>query len=290
MRSLWGVMVAVVVTGCAHTAPVEVSSLSSAHFEARWKSAAANGAEAQAVLDRAEAFRAALVKLVGEGRVGSVKRTLRLEGDASPGQVPTVDPQSGEVLLYRYPGPQGGYEASLAHELVHAFRRELWTDASRQTDAFLFLEEALAELLATEAGFPSPFPFYGASPQVVGARWVRAGEALPIDALVRKHRALNFRCMAQAYGLRLSFMRFVRERVGLEPLVALAWADWPLTPERLEQALGAPLATLEGDWKTWVTEGVGADAEVRIEAYRASPIRFLPMCAPSVASEPPASR
>jgi hypothetical protein len=285
--SLLGVVPALL-AGCRPAPPAPATAPSGAlttpHFTLAFPGEPESVAEA--VGARAEEAYARLHALLGAARMPAGRLSLRLAGEGGPGQYPTVDAKTGEILLFRYPGPGGGYEASLAHELVHALRWSLWTDPARQTDAFLFLEEGFAEILAAEAGFPSGgFPTFGFPAAVAAGAWLKSGRDLPIPELVRRHTALNFRCMAQAYPLRLSFMSYLRQRFGLAPLIALAYAEAPLRPEDLERAFGAGLAALAADWRAWALrehEAV-ADADAQAKAYlERTPIRYFDVCGADV--------
>ena len=105
-------------------APPIPRALDGAHFEITWQPDAATSEEATRVLERAEAARDKLGVLLGKERVGEKHFRIKLAGDGSPRETPTVDPQTGEIILYRFPGEGGAYEAPLAHELGHAIRRE----------------------------------------------------------------------------------------------------------------------------------------------------------------------
>ena len=150
---------------------------------------------------------------------------------------------------------------------------------SQRCHAYLFWEEAFSELMAREAGFPSlGFPLYGTEPDIAAASL--GAEALPVDQLIREHRALNFRCMAQAYVERISFMMFLRERFGLAPLVEIAWADQPLEVAHIEQVLGTSMDVLVAEHERRVAAaGVTSGAAEAMASFREkTPIRFLPMC------------
>ena len=243
-----------------------------------WNDAVASANDATRALERAEEARAKFIELLGADRVGARHIRIRLAGEGSPREVPSVDPLSGDIVLYRFPGDGGAWEAPLAHELVHALRLPLWTQPARQTSPGLFWEEGFAELIATEAGFPSlGFPLYGVAPEVGAASFLVPGEALPIPQLVAEHQALNFRCMAQAYVERISFMTYLRKRLGLAPLIAVANVDAPLDVAAIEKTLGASLAELARAHD----EGVVAGAANRVAAARfreTTPIKYLPVC------------
>ena len=156
-------------TACRTSAPAADSatdqrSASSEHFEVRWHAGDASQTEVQAVQERAESSYRALEALLGPPRMARERLIIRLNGDAQQGEMPTVSPETGELVMVRFPGPGGGYEASIAHELVHALRLKLTLEPARQTDTYLFIEEGLAELLAIAAGFPSTgFPTWSFS-------------------------------------------------------------------------------------------------------------------------------
>jgi hypothetical protein len=240
----------------------------------------ASTAEVEAVRDRAALALPRLLGILGL-RPSQLPVAIRLAGDGGSGRYSTVDPNSGEVILYRFVGDGGGYEASLVHELVHALRRHRWTDPQRQTDPALFLEEGLAEVVAVEVGFPSTgFPLYGASLDVAAGQWIDRGEDLDPADLVRRHNALNFSCMPQAYTLRLSFITYLRERFGLASLVALAEAPPPLDEDAFVQAFEVSLDELSTAWRAWATTRYAAasDASSQARAYRDA-VKYFPVCA-----------
>lgn len=92
--------------------------------------------------------------------------------------------------------------------------------------------------------------------------------------------------MAQSYGLRLSFMTYVRERFGLAKMIALSYVDEPLTEDMIEHALGSSIDDLAVAWKTWARTRIDAEehAPEQMESYRTmTPIRYFPKCTPDVA-------
>lgn len=280
------------VTACRTSAPAELSATDqrtarAEHFEVLWHAGDASEAEVQAVLARAESSYRALEALLGARRMARERLNIRLNGDAQQGEMPTVSPQTGELVMVRFPGRGGGYEASIAHELVHALRLKLTLEPARQTDVYLFIEEGLAELLAIAAGFPSTgFPTYGAPIAIAGGTWVATDEDLALSALVRRHRALNFRCMPQAYAQRLSFMVYLERRIGLQAIIELAYADKVLTAEDLERVTGESLEVSAAAWRAWALGEYRAivDADQQAAAYRqGSPIKYLPVCKREVA-------
>lgn len=299
-RLLWCVVALSLGPGCRSAAPVQpapsVSPVTdgverSAHFELRWTPGTVTPEERSAVVERAEASWRAYRERLGEARLPSSRLEIRLEAAAGQGQYPYVDPGTGTLVLYRYAGKGGGYEGSLAHELVHALRWKLWAkDPAYQTDAALFFEEGFAELLATDAGFPSDFPRFGREVVIAAGAWLDPTHALTIPELVEHHRALNFRCMPQAYAERLSFFEFLRTQAGLAPLVTLAYGG-PVTGERLARAYAKNLPSLAHAWRTWQDEAFSKipDAAAKAADYRAhSPIQYLHACTREELEAPPA--
>lgn len=261
-------------------------SRKTSHFVIRWQPGMATDAEVDAVQARAEASHARFSELLGRDRMPNQLLSIRLKGDAMRGEMPTVSPDSGELILVRFPGVGGGYEAALSHELMHQIRWHLWTNPKLQTDAFLFVEEGLAEALATEAGYPSKgFPTYGFPVSIAAGTWLKSDRALPIPNLIRNHKALNFRCMPQAYTLRLSFMMYLRERFGLAPLIRLGYWPEPLRAEHIEKALGADLESVAGDWKAWAMRQYDSEMDAAQQStsfLTKTPIRYFEVCASDV--------
>ena len=256
--------------------------MASEHVDVRWREPESTPTEAKIVLEHAERSWERIATILGPGRAPQHRLTIRLEGDAERGEIPTVDLDTGEVVLVRLQGVGGAYESSLTHEMVHAFRLDLVRQKQLQTDAFIYLEELLAELVAMEAGFPSQgFPTYGYPVEIVAGAWIERDEDLPIPTLIRHHLALNFRCLPQAYGLRLAFGTWLRSRVGLDRLIQLGYKEEPLTPEGMEQALGSSLASLSAEWRKdaaaqfeTVKEGTKKAREYR----ERTPIQYFPVC------------
>jgi hypothetical protein len=266
--------------------PSREGAVATAHFDIRWDAGAATEAEIRAVQERAEGAWQRYTQLLGPTRMPIFRVVIHLVGDGKPGDFPTVVPETGEVQLMRFPGHGGGYEASIAHELVHAMRRARWLEEKHQTAPALFLEEGYAELLATEAGYPSTgFPTYGFPLAVVAGSWLTPGQDLPVSELIRKHRQLNFRCMAQAYGERLSFVFYMRERLGFEGVTRLAYADAPLTVPMIEAAMGSPLDSLGAQWRTWAvskSKTVPNAAELQRQYRHDTAIQYFPVCGEGV--------
>lgn len=266
----------------APTIAPDEEHLKGATFDVVWRAKDATRAEAEAVLARGEAARTKFVALLGAHRVGDGRFFVRLAGEGDREHVPSVDPKSRAILLYRFPGgASGAYEAPLAHEMVHAIRFLTWTRPENQTDPMLFWEEGLAELLARHIGFPSAgFPLYGTDPYTATASFYPHHEELGIDRLVTEHRKLNFRCMAQAYVERLSFMTYLEQRSGIRHLVELSFNGKAYDVAGLEKALDGTIAglTREHDAKILVALS-SREVQLEAERFRAqTPIRYFPLC------------
>jgi hypothetical protein len=265
----------------APAGPTTMHKLTTTNFDVEWDEPTSTEAEAKAVADRAEKARAKYVELIGDGRVGDAHMYIRLAGEGKGRKYPSVEAETRDIRLYRYPGPGGEYDASIPHELVHAIRWARWRKPERQTEIGLFYEEAFAEMLAREAGLPSTgFPLYGVDPNVAAATFFERGEALPIQRIINEHRDVNFRCMAQTYVERVAFMAYLRRRVGFEKLVTLADVDAPLNIDLFEEQLGVKLPEVIASFeKEARATGQRPEAREAGKAYREkTPIRLFPIC------------
>lgn len=93
--------------------------------------------------------------------------------------------------------------------------------------------------------------------------------------------------MAQAYVQRLSFVTYLRQRVGLEPLIALTFAPVPLEAAEIERVLDGSLQERSRQWHAWATERFAAipNGAGQASAYRSgTAIKYLPVCESSLAS------
>jgi hypothetical protein len=265
----------------APTGPTTLHKLTTPNFDVEWDEPTSTEAEAKAVADRAEAARAKYAELIGDGRLGDAHMYIRLAGEGKGRKYPSVEAETRDIRLYRYPGPGGEYDASIPHELVHAIRWARWRKPERQTDVGLFFEEAFAEMLAREAGLPSTgFPLYGVDPNIAAASFLDRGELLPITRIVNEHRDVNFRCMAQTYVERVAFILHVRRRVGFEKLVTLADFDGPLNVDVLEQHVGVKLPELIASFdKELRATAQRPDFKESAKTFREkTPIRLFPIC------------
>lgn len=245
--------------------------------------------EWELVRQRAEAALPRLMELF-PGAEEQLPLRIRLGGEGGPGRFPNVDPDNGTIVLYRYPGPGGSYEASLVHEMVHALRRPFWSVPTRQTDLMLFLEEGITELSAEHVGFASTgFPLYGFPVAVSVGHWIDQELAISPATLARRHRELNFRCMPQAYSIRLSFMHFLVGRVGLPALIALASRALPINEQEFSRFFGAALDELADQWREWARAQwqQTPNAQEQARAWRQmAGITALPVCDRDIGNSP----
>lgn len=70
-------------------------------------------------------------------------------------------------------------------------------------------------------------------------------------------------------------MSYVRRRVSIEPIIAVAFVDAPLDVSTIEKKLGAKIDSLASDHEEQV-RAVSAGTRFR----ETTPIRHLPTCAP----------
>lgn len=207
-------------------------------------------------------------------------------------RVSTVSLETGEVLLYRFPGAGGAYEASVVHELVHATRlAHVKSLLDSYATGIGFIEEGFAELAAMKAGSPSRgFPLYDVPIDVVAGQWLTNNDAVPLSALMRQHGTLNARCTAQAYSQRLSFFLMLDERFGWDAVRRWAFATDGATADGFARIFGVSLKSAFEAWPEWARARFSkvADAAAKADAYRReSPAKYLPVCTNVTPAESP---
>jgi hypothetical protein len=269
-------------------------SAASAHARYHWNPSSTSAGEVDNVMQRAELAFAKVSALLGADRTPRERLIILMAGDAlaegysRPARVPHVT-EAGQIVLYRYPGQGGGYESSLAHEMVHAFRtpdprrRETFKGGDGD-DGDAFFEEGFAELIATRSGIPKQgFPTYGYPLDVVVGQWIARGQAIGIDVLMKHHEELNLRCLLQTYSIRSSFFAYLDEKYGLPRVMRLAYLEAEITPRAYEQIFGAPLDQLTSAWSAWASTRFAAiaDGPEQGRRYREqTPARYMPVCDP----------
>jgi len=261
-----------------------------AHFDVFYQPGETTEAEVSAVSTRAEAGHASLTTKLGADRLPQMV-TMVLDGDAlgadgSLRAVSHVSVETGAMVLYRFPGEGGGYEASVVHELVHAARLELTREHLPVFGAgWGFVEEGFAEVMAREAGHGSVgFPTYGVPLDVVAGQWLVRGEGLPLTALLKRHGELNGRCSAQAYSQRVSFFTMLAARFGIERVIAWAYSADAVDSARFLKVFGEPMATVFASWEPWARQRYAAtpDADALATRYRTTtPVQYVPVCHPA---------
>lgn len=259
-------------------------SLGRSHIVVRAEAAHATAAEVERVRQVAEAGAKALDKLLPSMPRQFVV-VLAGDGFGPDGalKVSTVSLETEEIVLYRFPGPGGGYEASVVHELVHASRlAHTRAQLPNYATGAGFIEEGFVELAATKAGWPSQgFPLYGMPVDVVAGHWLSRAEAVPLSALLRQHGTLNGRCPAQAYSQRLSFFFMLEERFGWEAVRRWAFATDGSSAEGFARVFGVPLSSVVASWAEWARDRYSriTDASTQADQYRRdSPAKYLPVC------------
>ena len=116
---------------------------------------------------------------------------------------------------------------------------------------------------------------------IAAGAWLKTGEDLPRPGLISHHKALNFRCSAQAYTLRLSFFTFLRKLYGLESVIELAYQEEPLSVEQFPKTFGASVAELSVVWRGWALQQFDKEPKALEQArtYRENtPVKYLPVC------------
>ncbi len=245
-------LLGLVTLGCGDlTEPVQVLRLDSEHFVFYSTTEWATMAEMELGIEMAEGHFGSIEDIVGAASAPTEKITVLLEGDLQA-RGPYFD-FSG-VHMYRYADAEGGYWALLAHELVHAFRKDyVLTVEAWNWPSFGFFEEGFAELVA-QVIEPDKrgFPFYGFPEDVVAGQWLVRGEYIPPATLRERHAELNQPCEIQAYPERASWFRFIDEIYGRQTVLDLAYPDSEPTTEVVQVLLGIGLEQLDQQWDEWL--------------------------------------
>ncbi len=255
------------VASCSFFAkPLEVSS---EHFHIVADTYTSSEGEMQALLERGEALRTAILAISPPDIRPDPTIEVRLNGNLRR-QTPFVD-SLGTVQLWRFSAEEGGYQALFAHELVHAVAFDQLAEAdSLESPDLGFYSEGWAEYAALRVDpGKTGFPLYGFDEDVVAGHWVNHG-GLTLARLRAAHEELNKRCEFQGYILRASWFHYVDDVLGREVLLDLVAARGGWSPGAIEAILGQRLDRVDADWRAWVRARYTAhpNAESEAEAYR----------------------
>ncbi len=217
------------------------------------------------------------------------KISILLNGDGMPAgkmpNYPNVDQKTGAITLYRYMGPAPAYSSGLPHELVHAMRlnfiRHHIDDLDDYSKGAGFIEEGFAEYVAQLISPTSmTFPSYGFPLTIATGYWLSTNTDIPLKVLFEKH-AINPSCVAQAYPLRASFMRFLDQEYGREKLLNLAYSTEKVSLEMFEQLYGRSFEDLAKQWRSKANQDFQDFPNMPnlLKAYlEKTPIRYFPVC------------
>ena len=261
-------------TSCSYFAePLEVSSK---HFHILADTSTSSEEEMRALLERGEAFHAAIRAIAPADIQWDPTVEVRLHGDFRS-EVPHVDGE-GTIHLWRYPHDMGGYEAMFAHELVHAIAFDAAVEMGVLEWPFLgFYSEGWAEYAALLIDpDKTGFPFYGFDEDVLVGYWVSHG-GLSLAALRTAHATFNT-CWHQAYTMRASWFRYVDEVYGRDVLLDMVYTKDGYAPDVVEAVLGRALEEVDADWRAAVSRRYAAypNADTEVKDYLSFIGRYLP--------------
>jgi len=259
VRLLWPLLIWQL--GCPSSAgPGTELRRESEHFRFESTSEHASEAEMTDGIALAENLFAKISAVVGPARAPSDQIRVVLEGDQTTrGSYLDVD----GLHLYRYPAQEGGYWATFAHEMVHAFGAAWFIAHSAWNwPTYRFFDEGFAEYIAQEVD-PAKygFPFFGFSEDAIVGHWVVSELSIPFPTLRRQHDSLNTWCSLQAYTLRASWFRHVESLLGRDALLRLVYPDDEPTTQVVEALLGISLEELDARWEPWITARYLADPD-----------------------------
>lgn len=260
---------------------------STEHFDIVWTAGSGTtSTEVETVARAAERMFGQLARFLGPERTPKGRLRLVLDGNGmKPGkfELPNVNDE-GVTTLYRFPGPGGVYEASLLHELVHAFRYATMPGKRHRGGpddfGFGFVEEAFAEHVALSIDpLEIGFSLYRYPLDVVAGHFLTTGPELDLTALATNH-ALNRPCVAQAYPLRASFFKYLEAAYGRSRVIELAYS--PNITFATYQRLFGPFGKLKQAWRVWALRRFHALSGGRRLAHEyatRTPVQYFPLCA-----------
>lgn len=253
-------------------APVELRR-ESAHFSFESTTEHASDAEISDGILRAEQLFEKIAAFVGLEHTPTARIRVVLEGDQTTrGSYLDVD----GIHLFRYPTDEGGYRATLAHEMVHAFGASWFiAHAAWNWPTYRFFDEGFAEYVAQQVDSSKyGFPFFGFPEDVVAGYWLVSGRMIPFSDLRQRHDPLNDRCNLQAYTLRASWFRYFDTLLGRPAVLRIVYGDREPTTDVLQQEVGVSLEELDHQWQSWISARFnttpGADELGRAFTQRAS--------------------
>lgn len=245
------ILVLIMLCTCDNAPEPRNIELESPHFRILATTKTTTDAEIKAIRDIGEDLLEKIAAFLGPERLPSEKITIRLEGNFT-GQGPYFDAYG--IHLFRYSVEEGGYFATLAHEMVHAFNKQSFIDRETWTwPSFGFFDEGLAEYVAQKVDSgKTGFPFYGYPEDIVAGDLVAQEQFIPFDTLRRHHEALNQKCMLQTYPQRTSWMRHIDEEFGRDTLLALYYSSLEPVDSVVRTITGLGLHELDVAWHDWI--------------------------------------
>lgn len=259
--------------GCAR--PLEVHG---EHLHIAGNTFTSSAEEMDGLLELGEALHAEIADLHPLDVVLDPDVQVQLHGRYR-NESPYVD-DDGTMHLWRFSEAEGGYQAMLAHELVHAIAYDSAVAPVLEWEGVGFYLEGWAEYAALLVHpEKTGFPLFGFSEDVVVGHWLKHGGP-SLATLRSSHKELNLPCQGQSYILRASWYRYVDEELGRDVLLDLVAARNGVSAEAVEAVLGASLEQVDADWAAWALarydDHDGADAEAA--AFHAQITRWYEPC------------
>ena len=223
------------------------------HFLVKTNTALSNISEVNEIVHQAEMLYRKILQVFGERRAPKSRITILLEGDFKE-QGPYFDHQG--IHLFRYTKEENGYLALLAHEMVHAFRKDYYIEFDPwRWSNYPFMDEGLSEYVAQliDPG-KTGFPLYGYDAIPVVGDQVLKDNWIPNDFLRANHHEINDHCNIQAYPQRSTWMQFIDEAFGRDTLLLLNYPESAPTSAFFERTLGMGLWAVDSAWQSWIID------------------------------------
>ncbi len=243
------------IVSCSNDTETEIINYfqESDHFKLYGTSKITSPAEMDEVMEKSELLFADISDFLGDKHKTTSKINIHFEGDLNTqGSFVGFD----GVHLFRYPEPDGGYLAVLAHEITHAFiapwfiEMEAW-----DWPTYRFYDEGFVEYVAQKVdSLKHGFPFYGYPEDLVVGDLVVTDKYIPCEQLRSHHEQYNDKCNLQAYPQRTSWIRHVDEVFGRDILFSIMFPDSPTDDELVYNLTGFHLTELDSMWENWIIQ------------------------------------
>ena len=223
-----------------------------------WRSQETDASVAAAAIKMGDGLFDGVANFLGKERTPQEDLIVVLDGPmftAKGRNIPRID-DDGRIYLYTMQAPMNEYMSVFAHELVHAFRfRDHFEGEQSAKLGTGFFEEGFAEAVALQVeGHANRYPYWGVSPTAINAYLIQSERVIPLDKLINQHAELTFKCEAQTYPIRGSFLSYLDGLLGREAFLAMADERAVRDTVFYEKHTGKVFGALQRAWQDHVMD------------------------------------